>query len=282
MSTDDLVRCLYCGGGIVVSVKMSNAPVYYALAQAQFSPVATMNKYVSDVQDRLRREGYTLFEQLQMMHLQLAHSDQKMIPPNIIPTTSWLLTKGDRTSGFILNDFSITYHTTHYETNEQFILELLRGLGTVHEVVQLDHVSRLGLRYLDAVLPKPGESVDQYLAGGLCGIDFGAIRKYALSESVFETECGPLVGKGTMVARVHQVTAPLGYPPGIVSHGLLPKARFDIQEVCSHAVIDMDHYAESRMPLDFEGIRAQIVSLHDTIRHAFKSMITDHAQSVWS
>ena len=49
---------------------MSNAPVYYALAQAQFNPVAAMAKYVDEVQDRLRREGYTLFEPQQMTHLQ--------------------------------------------------------------------------------------------------------------------------------------------------------------------------------------------------------------------
>lgn len=277
-----ILICAFIARSIVVSVKMSNAPVYYALAQAQFSPVATMNKYVSDVQDRLRREGYTLFEPLQMMHLQFAHSDQKMISPNIVPAISWLLTKGDRTSGFILNDFSLTYHTTHYETNEQFILELLRGLKTVHAVVQLDHVSRLGLRYLDAVLPQPGESVDQYLAEGLCGIRFGAIRKYALYESVFETECGPLLQKGTLMARVHQVTAPLGYPPGIVPHGLLPKARFDIKEVCSHAVIDMDHYAEGQISLDFDIIGNQIVSLHKAIKNAFEATTTDHSKAIWA
>ena len=41
-----------------MSEKMSNAPVYYALAQAQFNPVAAMAKYVYEVQDLLRRDGY--------------------------------------------------------------------------------------------------------------------------------------------------------------------------------------------------------------------------------
>ncbi len=36
---------------------MSNAPVYYALAQVQFNPVAAMAKYVDDVQDHLRQLG---------------------------------------------------------------------------------------------------------------------------------------------------------------------------------------------------------------------------------
>jgi len=36
---------------------MTKAPVYYALAQAQFNPVTAMAKYVDEIQDILRREG---------------------------------------------------------------------------------------------------------------------------------------------------------------------------------------------------------------------------------
>jgi hypothetical protein len=39
---------------------------YYALAQAQFNPVAAMANYVDEVQDLLRRDGYTLFEPQQV------------------------------------------------------------------------------------------------------------------------------------------------------------------------------------------------------------------------
>ena len=52
-----------------MSEMMSNAPVCYALAQAHFNPVAAMAKYVDQVQDRLRREGYPLFEPQQITHL---------------------------------------------------------------------------------------------------------------------------------------------------------------------------------------------------------------------
>ena len=101
-------------------------------------------------------------------------------------------------AGFILTASSITFHTTHYQTSNEFIPELLRGLKAVHEVVKLDHIGRLGLRYLDAVLPQLGENVDQYLADGLHGVRFGATQRYALNESVFETEGDPLVSKGTL------------------------------------------------------------------------------------
>lgn len=266
-----------------MSEKMSNAPVYYALAQAQFNPVAAMAKYVDELQDRLRREGYTLFEPQQVTHLQLVSaSAQSVAEPQVTHTTSWLITKGDRTSGFILSASSITFHTTHYETSKQFIPEFIRGLKAIHSVVNLDHVSRLGLRYLDAVLPKPSEEVDQYLVDGLHGIRFGGKQRYALNESVYETESGPLLNSGTLVARVHRMTSALGYPPDMVPNGLVQMPKFAVNDICSHAVIDTDFFVEGQMPLDFDKLEEQLSALHTTIKLVFDTTITDHARATWA
>ena len=266
-----------------MSEKMSNAPVYYALAQAQFNPVAAMAKYVDDVQDILRRRGYTLFEPQEVTQLQfIATSGGAPAEPKVIQMHTWLITKADRKSGFILSQSSLTYHTTHYETYNEFIPELLRGLEAVHEVVKLDHLSRLGLRYLDAVLPSANESVNQYLVGGLHGVEFGSIQRYALSESVFNTESVPLLSQGTLVARVHRLTSSLGYPPDMVPSGLVPMKRFEIKGEVSHAIIDTDHFIEGRIPLDFKKIPVQFVKLHATIKLAFKATTTDYARKVWA
>ena len=113
-----------------MSEKMSNAPVYYALAQAHFNPVAAMAKYVDQIQDQLRCKGYPLFEPQQFMQLVVPglRPDQAQSPePQIQQTMSWLMTKSDRTAGFILGSSTITYHTTNYQTHNEFIQELLQG-----------------------------------------------------------------------------------------------------------------------------------------------------------
>lgn len=266
-----------------MSEKMSNAPVYYALAQAQFNPVAAMDKYVADIQDSLRREGYTFFEPQRVTHVQLiAAPGQAPVEPQVGHLTSWLITRADRTSGFILSASSITFHTTHYETSDEFIPNLLRGLKAVHAVVNLDHVGRLGLRYLDAVLPVDKETVDQYLVDGLQGVRFGAERRYVLNESVFETESGPLLPNGTLVARVHWKVSPLGYPPDMVPNGLVSMPKFAIPDIKDHAVIDTDHFVEGRMPLDFDKLSEQLSALHATIKLVFDATITDHARATWA
>lgn len=263
-------------------MRMTKAPVYYALAQAQFNPVAAMAKYVDEVQDILRRAGYTLFEPQQITQLQFVGGPgQVPTQPEVMQVMNWLISKADRTAGFILGASSLTYHTTHYQTRNEFLPELVQGLQAVHKVVSLDHLARLGLRYLDAVIPDKGETVSQYLADGLQGVSFGAKQRYAMSESVLETETGPLVASGALVARVYRATSPLGYPPDLAPHGLQPMSRFQINDAISHAVIDTDHFVEGRMSIDFEQINEQLASLHTGIKSAFEAMLTPHAKEVW-
>jgi len=267
-----------------VSEKLSNAPVYYALAQAQFNPVAAMGRYVDEIQDRLRRQGYTLFEPLQTPQLQFTDPAGKpMSEPVVVPMISWLITKEDRSSGFILGTSSIAFHTTHYETRHEFISALMLGLKNVHEVVQLDHISRLGLRYLDAVLPLPDETVNQYLVNGLHGLQVNAKLRYSRSESVFDTETGPLLPNGTLIIRIHQSYALLGYPPDMIPNGLQPMQKFNMLEPKDHAIIDTDHFVLGTMPLDFEQIKDQSMTLHATIKKVlFEDTITEHAKKIWA
>ncbi len=262
---------------------MANAPVYYVLAQAKFAPVAAMgDKFINEIQDQLRREGYPLFEQQNIAQLQLISSPGE-VEPKVAHSVSWLITKEDRTAGFILTTSSLAFHTTHYETNEKFIPELLHGLEIVHNVVKLGHISRLGLRYLDAVLPLANETIADYLVNGLHGIDFKAKKNYTLIESVFQTESGPLLSNGKLIARVLQLTsALLGYPSDLLQHGLVPMKRFKIEEPCEHAIIDIDHFVEGHMPLDFVKIKKQLLSLHTVIKEAFKATTTGHAEHAWS
>lgn len=267
-----------------MSEKMSNAPVYYALAQAQFNPVAAMSKYADEIQDRLRKRGYNMYVTQEATRLQITASavGQPSPEPHLSTVTSWLISKADQHSGFILGQDSLTYHTTSYETCDEFIPELLHGLKTVHEVTSLDFVSRLGLRYLDALIPKDGETVGQYLNEGLHGISFSANQRYMLNESVYETKTEPLVDTGTLVARVHRATGVLGYPPDMTPSGLIALPKFSDNKVVNHAVIDTDHFVEGGMPLNFDLINEQLVSLHNGIKLAFKAIVTPYALDRWS
>jgi uncharacterized protein (TIGR04255 family) len=263
---------------------MTNAPVYYALVQAQFNPIPAMEKYVGDVQDLLRRAGgYTLFESQETPQLEFVFSAADTPPaPKVTTLKTWRITTSDGTAGFVLSPAFIAFHTTHYETRHEFLAAALHGLDSVHKVVGLDHVSRLGLRYLDAVQPREGESVDQYLADGLRGVQFGAAEQSASSEQVFETQTGPLADRGTLVARVHRVVAPLGFPPDVAPHGLVIMDRFNSAQSKRHAVIDTDHFVQGKFPLDRDLLEKQLGALHAEIRRAFEAIASPYALGVWA
>lgn len=262
--------------------KMLNAPVYYALAQVHFNPIVAMAHYVDRVQDTLRREGYTLFEPQQITHLKLEIAANGQSVPNLSTDTNWWISRSDRRAGFILTQSTMTFHTTNYETHNEFLPDLLSGLKAVDDAVNLDHISRIGLRYLDAILPKTGETVEMYLDDGLKGVSFDGQRQFALSESMFEIATGPLVPSGTLVMKVYKTPGSLGLPPDIPLHGLELMPRFSDVPAMQHAIIDIDHFVSGTMPLDLEKVAEQLKNLHGTIRKIFESTTTNHARTVWA
>ena len=114
------------------------------------------------------------------------------------------------------------------------------------------------------------------------GIEFNATQRYRLTESVFGTDTGPLVRTGTLVTRVHRMTAPLGFPPDMQPNGLMINPKFEVKEARAHAVIDTDHFVEGSMPIDMDILDKQVLSLHATIKSVFGATTTDNARDAWA
>ncbi|MDX7797972.1 TIGR04255 family protein [Aeromonas caviae] len=259
--------------------KLSNAPIYYALAQAQFNHIGAMHRYVNEVQDQLRKNGYVLFETQQSTQLEMGPNVHE---PQVNHTITWVITNRERTAGYVIGPSFITYHTTHYTTKDDFIPELIRGIEAVHSVVNLDHVDRLGIRYLDAVLPKVGESIEQYLVEGVCGPKHNGNKRFGISESVYNTDTGPMVSNGTLISRVYQTTSVLGIPGDLSEITLVPMERFKPDTPIKHAVIDTDHFVEGNIPLRFDLLDMQLRNMHKISSDSFKNNVKKYALESWA
>lgn len=255
---------------------MSKAPLYHAMAQAQFNPIAAMGNYINAIQDKLRLEGYTLFDPQKITQLHFNTDSSSTPKADVIELPVWRITKPDRSAGFILGQSFLAFHTTNYQTHRQFFDDFLLGLQIIHSITHLEHLSRLGLRYLNAVLPPENESVNQYLESGLHGMPLDETPRYSLIESVFDTS------QGTLVSRVHHRKGPVGYPPDMAPSELVSLPQFAIKDNISHAIIDIDHFTENQIPINLQRVMSNLTSLHKGITDAFQATITTHARERWS
>ncbi|MDP2242582.1 TIGR04255 family protein [Pseudomonas sp.] len=260
---------------------LSNAPVYFALAQARFNPVAAIADYAGKIQDRFRRKGYTVLETEQLQGFEfnvgLPQPGQSMRANTI---NHWFFTKADRSCGYVLGQDFLTFQSTCYESHQDFFDDLVAGVEIVHEIVQLEAISRLGIRYLNAILPRDGETAENYLADGLHGVAVGgADRKFSASESIFETQCGDR--SGTLVTKVYKAFGLVGFPADLVAKSVQLQPKFQMNEQKHHAVIDMDHYLEASFPAEREALLPALGALHDAIAVSFHAIATPHAFDVW-
>ena len=261
-----------------MSVLLKNAPVYYALSQAKFNPVAAMAKFSTDIQEQMRRAGYTVFETEDMQNVDFAAIDDGESPKPVVTTAkNWFFTKSDRSCGYVLGQDFLSFQSTEYLDREKFFEALCVGLKIVHEIVQLDSVVRLGIRYLNAVIPLDGEDLHLYLNPKIQGVDFGLPILGGLWETGYKTK------EGILIAKVYQApNSLLGFPADLLPRSVQVMKRFKRQEPFSHAVIDMDLFVEEYIPFDTDAIYQRLLRFHGDLADCLHAIATPHAFDRWS
>lgn len=260
-----------------MSVLLKNAPVYYALCQVRFNPVAAMAKFSSEIQDRMRRIGYTVFENDETQTVEFNEEQLQNGTPTLTTTQTWYFTKSDRSCGFVLGHNFLTFQSTNYSDREKFFEALCVGLNIVHEIVQLESVVRIGIRYLNAVIPEAGESINLYLNTQVQTIDFGLSATGGMWQAVYKAS------QGVLIAKVyHAPNLPLGFPMDLIPRSLHLLKRFQITQPVTHAVIDMDLYVEEVVDIDTRVIYEKLLGFHKDLAACFHAIATDYAFDKWS
>lgn len=256
---------------------MSLAPVFYTLAQVKFNPITEMSDYVSRLQGRLRRGGFPDFQTENQVELTIRRLDKPQ--PEVQPNQHmrWSFTNAQRTEGYLLFSDALVFHTTTYNTFSDFLEKTIIGLTLVDEIVELAYVERVGLRYLDAIIPLDNDTLWQYLSPSLLG--FSANIEGRLSHSFTETVTS--IEDGNLVARAVITEGTLALSPDLITLQLELQPRF--KEVDGlNAVLDTDYFVAERNSFDVEEIEVQLRKAHDIITNAFKVSVTDYAREKWA
>jgi uncharacterized protein (TIGR04255 family) len=259
----------------MVGEKMQNAPVYLTLAQVKFNPIMSLDSYLSGIQESFRKLGFPDFKKNVVAAFNLSAMGGAGIAQPPQSETIFAFNHMNSMAGFALGSDFLTYQVTEYDVFETFGGTLLEGLEIVHKAVSLSYVSRIGVRYLDAVFPRAGETLEQYLLPEVMGLS--AKLDGALAHSFTETRVG--MKTGTLVARTIINDGGIGFPPDLVPPMPVPEHFTKLQG--RHATLDTDAFIEQREVFDLPTVKQRLFELHDLSAMAFQKTVTPHALETW-
>ena len=244
--------------------------VGHAVVEAHFNPIAAMENYVNDIQDRLRKKGYTKFERKHSRRSEPPiGSESSHIEPNTECSPTWWISKSDETSGFTLGTTNLSFHATDYESYFELVSELLTGLHSVHEEVSLDHVSQLGFRNLGYVIPNKSDLFTRSNQS-----DSGVQKLYAESKSVFKTDCGLSGQEGCLTYIVHFAESSDDLPKALFFEESFIEEELIRDEESVGLAIEMEHFVGCSISLDFTQIREVLFCLFASAESALDE-VTD-------
>lgn len=254
---------------------LKNAPLYFTIAQVQFNPILELEEFLPKQQERLRKLGYPDFRKQQHLTFTVPDAADEDGDATQSRVSNYSFTDIDNREGFLLNSNSLSFQTTRYDTFEDFADKFFRGLELLHESLELSYCDRQGLRYLDAVMPREGDKLKDYLVPHVMGLsDHFSELSYSYSESrATEGDCN-------IISRAVVQNGSIGLPPDLARMQLEIEDRFQAFEG-RHAILDTDAFTEQRQPVDFEQLRLGLKELHQLNSKTFKEVTTEHATTFW-
>lgn len=255
---------------------LKNPPVYLVLTQVEFNPILALGNHLEAIQESFRTSGYPDFARHQFISLQLPGPESDS--PQAIRQDFYQFGNREQTHAFLLNSHGLVLQSSRYGHFEQFLTILLEGLARVHQIVSLDFIGKVGLRYLDRVMPEEGETLDDYLnasARGLVPVP-GAHLQHSYTETLNQIEQIQLTSR-----VIIQPEGSLMLPADIQLLNLKLEERFTHHHGPS-ATLDNDAFFSEREPYDISTVKARLNALHDVINSAFHSIVTDNALQRWS
>src|SRR6266436_4998289 len=258
-------------------LKLHNSPLVYVIAQIRISAIVSIEKYIPEIQERIRHQ-VPRFDRGQIQEIRLFDLGQ---PPKVTTTERYEFQNKEGTSGIVLTPYFIALHTSKYDIGERFEETLETALSIAHEVVQFSLVERIGLRYVDMIRLRPGETWSEYLQPGLLGLDTSTL---SISESLNRFEFVGSTDVGKLVVRYSQVRYSQSDPGMILPHDLLQNTlKYDIQLNPNELVafLDIDHFSEQSRDFEVSPVMEVVSDLHDNTTKAFRNAVTETALIRW-
>jgi len=252
------------------ALELSNSPLIFVLAQMRMTPVEDIANHIPAVQGRLRKEGYPQFSR-RNIEVKTTFGDQSK---TVETASNWEFMDLENHWSIIVGNRSISLQTTYYTNFDDFLERFAKALDTIHDVISIGGVARLGLRYLDLVNPGETSDFSDYLTADLLGLDLSEIgeRSNQRYESSTETQVGQLIFRCTECPA-----GSLALDPNLLPVEL--EFRYPTRPQNRFCLLDSDHFRTFDHPRPFDGPEASrmLSDLHDDIDRVFRMAVTKKA-----
>lgn len=253
--------------------RLSKAPVVYALCQIRFSPVLKMADYVSAIQDQLR-ERYPRFNAQVLNTIQIAGPAHSVAPAVV---NRWIFNDKASCSGFILEPAALVFHTTAYADFSEFLSMTLMGLSAVQGIAKISLVERVGLRYIDLIVPLENAPLERYVQPALVGLslhDLGMATETVQQFVSARTDAGKLFIKFSKGLHGESVPSDL-LPLSLAMNRKPPQGAVS-------GILDTDHFTEEAFDFEIPRLESVIRQLKGPISQVFRAAITEYAVKQWT
>ena len=173
---------------------------------------------------------------------------------------------------------AITYAVSAYAQYAGHFEEEWRALVEAASSVKELFITRIGLRYVDFILPKAGAVPEDYVATPLGRAPNLAQGKATVAFNLFNYE----MPEGSMRVQFGRSEGRPDLPPDLVGLQLAPSPVM-VREFTAEAaaILDIDRSMQPELSLPADEIMSRFATMHNDMSKAFKRIITERAKKDW-
>lgn len=251
-------------------LKLENSPLVLVLSQIRFAPILKMSEYIPDIQEVMRKAGLVRFAQ--------EETQQIVFGPKMTTNqqTRWIFSNREENEAVVLTNDFFVFEVSKYDVFETFLDRLLSLFEHVRHSADLTFSSRLGIRYIDLLLPNEKHSVDDLIASTLRGLPADVLgTKGATYQFVIESQ----TDLGTFFIRSYENSGEEFLPPDLKTQHL----KFEKSTTSSDEfrILDLDHVSNQEVDFDGDALKTQFWKLHETTEKGFAAATTPDAMKYW-
>lgn len=258
-----------------------NAPLALVLAQVRFDPeIDTDYKKVAERLKAALGNHFPAMKAVRQMTLVFggAPGPAGEVKPNDEEVGRELRTDDDRSS-LRVQEGVMTFTTSLYKDSGHFLAEWRSMLDALCAGGGVK-VQRLGLRYIDFIIPKQGKAPEDYFKNG-----FGHLTEVfgERAQAAFMSHEYPRGQHGAVRVQFGRGIAPPSLPPDL--DGSVQPSPELLQKYAPQqpsAVLDIDRWSLDSRRLRAGEIVREFEDLREDVCQAFNNIITPEAKAEWS